>query len=337
MGDVTPWLEHCQHLVPDPESLNHIFDVMAFKLQHPQRKINHAILHTGVQGSGKDTMYHPFIWAVCGENAVNRGLLDSDTMSSQFNYALESEILILNELREPDAKDRRALANKLKPVIAAPPEYLSINRKGLHPYDMANRLLVLAFSNDPVPITLDSQDRRWFAIKSTAPRMTSEAGAAMWKWFDNGGVSACAAWLAARDVSAFNPGAAPPVTEFKLTLIEQGMSPNESYLVDLIRGREGVFARGVIASPFHTVCDTLSLKAPGTFKVSQGALLHALLECNWIDCGRVSSREHATKKQVYCAPDMIGHKKSELRAMAEGVAMRAGSPLASVTPIKKPA
>jgi hypothetical protein len=339
-GDVTPWINHCRHLVPDEVSLNHCFDVMAFKLQHPQRKINHAILHKGPQGIGKDTMYHPFIWAVCGENAVNRGLLDSDTMNSQFNYALESEILILNELREPDAKDRRALANKLKPVIAAPPEYLSINRKNLRPYDMVNRCLVLAFSNDPVPITLDSQDRRWFALSSNVARMTPEDSQRLWKWFDRGGVSACAAWLAARDVSAFNPNAAPPVTEFKLTLIEQGMSANESYLVDMIRDRRGLFALGVIASPFHAVCDTLSLNAPGTYKVSQGALLHALLECQWVDCGRIATRDLQTKKQVYCAPDMVGHKKSELRAMAENTALRAGTPLASVTDlklVKKPA
>jgi hypothetical protein len=246
----------------------------------------------------------------------------------------------LNELREPDAKDRRALANRLKPVIAAPPEYLSINRKGLHPYDMANRLLVLAFSNDPVPITLDSQDRRWFAIKSTAPRMTPEAGAAMWKWFDQGGASACTAWLYARDVSAFNPGATPPTTEFKLTLVEQGMSANESFLVDTIRQRKGLFANGVIASPFHAICDTLSINAPGTYKVSQGALLHALMESQWVDCGRVSSREYTSKKQIYCAPDMLEHSKSDLRAMAEGVVLRAGSPMAAVThlkSVKKPA
>ena len=37
-----------------------------------------------------------------------------------------------NELREPEASARRALANKLKPVIAAPPDTLPINRKGLH-------------------------------------------------------------------------------------------------------------------------------------------------------------------------------------------------------------
>jgi hypothetical protein len=333
-GDVTPWLEHCKRLVPDPETLNHCFDVMAYKLQYPKRKINHAVLHTGIQGSGKDTMWHPFIWAVCGENAINRGLLDSDTMNSQFNYALESEILILNELREPEAKDRRALANKLKPIIAAPPEYLSINRKGLKPYDMVNRLMVLAFSNDAVPITLDSQDRRWFAIKSNAPRMTPEASAKIWAWFAQGGVSACAAWLAARDVSAFNPAATPPVTEFKLTLVEQGMSANESYLVDMIRARSGLFAQGVIASPFHSICDTLSVNAPGTFKVSQGALLHALLECQWVDCGRLATRELTTKKQVYCAPDMVSHKKSELRTLAEQTTVRAGTPMASVSHLK---
>ena len=333
-GDVTPWINHCRHLVPDQVSLNHIFDVMAFKLQYPQRKINHAVLHKGPQGIGKDTMYHPLIWAVCGENATNRGLLDSDTMNSQFNYALESEILILNELREPDAKDRRALANKLKPVIAAPPEYLSINRKNLRPYDMVNRCLVVAFSNDPVPITLDSQDRRWFALSSNVPRMTPEDSQKIWRWFDRGGVSACAAWLAARDVSAFNPAAAPPVTEFKLTLIEQGMSANESYLADMIRDRRGLFAQGVIASPFHSICDTLSLNAPGTYKVSQGALLHALMECAWVDCGRVSSREYTTKKQVYCAPDMIGRSKSDLRAMAEVTVLREGTPMAAVTDLK---
>jgi hypothetical protein len=55
-GDITPWLEHCRHLVPDADTLEHCFNVMAYKLQHPQTKINHAVLHTGVQGSGKDTM-----------------------------------------------------------------------------------------------------------------------------------------------------------------------------------------------------------------------------------------------------------------------------------------
>lgn len=316
-GNVAPWLDHCRVLVPEPKELEHIFDVMAYKLQHPEVKINHAILHGGDQGSGKDTMWAPFIWSVCGPHLKNRGLLDNDTMSSQFGYALESEILILNELKEPDAKERRALANKLKPVIAAPPEMLSVNRKGLHPYDMVNRVFVLAFSNDPMPITLDSQDRRWFCVWSHAPRMTPDAAAKMWAWYKTGGFEAIGAWLTARDVSAFNPGAAPMATEFKLNLIEHGLSMAESYLVESMRLKVGEFSKGVIGSPFHAVCDRLAGSAPAGVKVPQQALLHALKEAGWVDCGRLKSRDYDTKKHIFCAPDMVDRPKSDLRRLVE--------------------
>jgi hypothetical protein len=316
-GDITPWLRHCETLVPEQSEREHLYNVMAYKLQHPEVKVNHAVLHGGDQGSGKDTMWAPFIWAVCGPHLKNRGLLDNDTMSSQFGYALESEILILNELKEPDAKERRALANKLKPVIAAPPEMLSVNRKGLHPYDMVNRVFVLAFSNDPMPITLDSQDRRWFCIWSHAPRMTPDAAAAMWAWYKTSGFAAVGAWLHARDVSAFNPGAAPAATEFKLNLIEHGLSIAESFLVEAMRLKVGEFSKGVIGSPFHAVCDRLAGSAPAGVKVPQQALLHAFKEAGWVDCGRLKSRDYDTKKHIFCAPDMADRPKSELRRLVE--------------------
>ena len=317
-GDVTPWLDHCETLIPEPSELNHLFDIMAFKLQHPKLKINHAVLHAGDQGSGKDTMWAPFIWSVCGEHMKNHGLLDNDTMSSQFGYALESEILILNELKEPDARERRALANKLKPIIAAPPEMLTVNRKGLHPYQMANRVFVLAFSNDPVPISLDSQDRRWFCVWSHAPRMAPQVAAKMWQWYRNGGFAAVGAWLQARDVSHFNPGAAPALTEFKQNLVEHGMSMAESYLVEMMRHRTGEFAKGVIGSPFHSVCDRLAGAAPSGVKVPQAALLHALKEAGWVDCGRLKSRDYDNKKHIFAAPELATTlSKSELRAAVE--------------------
>jgi len=316
-GDVTPWLDHCRALVPDARELAHILDVMAFKVQHPEVKVNHAILHGGDQGSGKDTMWAPFIWAVCGPHQKNRGLLDNDTMSSQFGYALESEILILNELKEPDAKERRALANKLKPIIAAPPEMLSVNRKGLHPYQMANRMFVLAFSNDSVPISLDSQDRRWFCVWSHAPRMTPEAAAKLWAWYTSGGFAAVAAWMGSRDVSAFNPGATPMMTEFKMNLVEQGMSSAESFLVEMMRHRIGEFAKGIVGSPFHALCDRVAGAAPSGVKVPQAALLHAFKEAGWVDLGRVASADFQSKKNLFCAPDMAGTPKSTLRRMVE--------------------
>jgi hypothetical protein len=316
-GDINPWLAHCELLIPEASEREHIFDVMAYKVQHPEIKINHAVLHGGDQGCGKDTLWAPFIWAVCGPQLKNRGLLDNDTLGSQWGYALESEILILNELKEPEAKDRRALANKLKPIIAAPPEMLTVNRKGLHPYDMLNRMFVLAFSNDPVPISLDSQDRRWFCIWSTAPRMAPDAAARLWGWYKAGGYEAVAAWLRARDVSAFNPSAAPAWTEFKANLVEHGMSMAESYLVEMMRARRGEFAKGVVGSPFHALCDRVAGAAPSGVKVPQAALLHALKEAGWVDCGRLKSRAHDNRKHIFCAPDMVHHSKSELRDMVE--------------------
>lgn len=318
-GSPAPWLRHLERLVPEVEEREHLLDVLAFKLQNPAIKINHAVLHAGTQGCGKDTLYAPFLWAVCGPDLKNRGLVDSDSLSAQWGYHLESEVLILNELREPEAHARRALANKLKPVIAAPPDTLPINRKGLHPYDMVNRLLVIAFSNDRAPISLESQDRRWFCLWSHAPRLDPREAAGLWNWYRSGGFEAVAAHLYARDVSAFNPGAAPPFTEFKANMIEHGMSMAESFLVDIMRNRLGEFAAGIVGSPFHALCDRLSGMAPQGVKVPQAALLHAFEEAGWVDMGRLMSRDHPAKKHVFAAPDVaaLGLSKSELRRLVE--------------------
>ncbi|MGI9158776.1 MAG: DUF5906 domain-containing protein [Saprospiraceae bacterium] len=317
-GAAEPWLRHFERLVPDAGEREHVLNVMAFKLQNPGVKINHAILHAGTQGCGKDTLYAPFLWAVCGPTGVNKGLVDNDNLNGNWGYHLEAEVLVINELREPEARERRALANKLKPIIAAPPDMLSINRKGLHPYDMVNRLLVLAFSNDRVPISLESQDRRWFCLWSNARIMTAAEGRAMWKWYKSGGgFEAVAALLYARDVSAFNSGATPPMTEYKFTMVENGRNMAESYLVELIQRRLGEFAKGAIAGPFHMLCDRLSGSAPQGTKIPQAALLHALDEAGWIDLGRVASRELTTKKHIFAAPDVAELSKSEVRRLVE--------------------
>ena len=321
-SDIQPWLEHCRLLVPEAAELEHVLNVMAFKVQTPNVKINHAVLHGGDEGCGKDSMWAPFLWAIGGEHQHNRSIIENKGLESQWGYGLQAEVVILNELKEPEAKERRALANKLKPIIAAPPETLTINRKGLHPYEMLNRLQVIAFTNDPVPISIPSQDRRWFCLWSSAPRMDPDDADKLWKWYKNGGFQKIAAWLHQRDVSAFNPAAAPPVTDWKLNMVEQGMSMTESHLVDMITRRIKPFDKGVVGAPFHRICDVVAteMSLPAS-KVPQAALLHALKEARWVDCGRVASGEFQTKKQIYAASEVAKkYSKSELRRMIEGVA-----------------
>jgi hypothetical protein len=199
---------------------------------------------------------------------------------------------------------------------------LIINRKGLHPYEMLNRVQVVAFTNDPLPITLPTQDRRWFCVWSRAPRMTKPDADVLWDWYKNGGYEKIASWLHQRDVSAFGPAAAPPVTEWKLNMVEQGMSVAESYLVDMMRLRVGPFASGVVGGPFHKLCDLLVTegKVPAGVKVPQAALLHAFKEAGWVDCGRLGSADFHTKRHIFAVPDVARqHNKSDLRRMVENI------------------
>ena len=147
--------------------------------------------------------------------------------------------------------------------------------------------------------------------------MDSAKAKKMWDWYRAGGFVDIARYLHTRDVSQFNPAAPPMMTEFKYNLIEHGMSMAESYLVDMLRNRAGEFSKGVIGSPFHSLCDRLAGSAPSGVKVPQAALLHALKEAGWVDCGRVMSRDYPSKKHLFVAPDMADMSKSELRRMVE--------------------
>ena len=317
--DISLWLDHCRHMVPDETELEHVLNVMAYKAQHPNVKINHAVLHGGDEGTGKDTMWAPLLWAVGGQHQHNRSIMETKGLESQWGYALEAEIVILNELKEPEARERRAMANRLKPIIAAPPETLTINRKGLHPYEMVNRLLVLAFTNDPVPISIPTQDRRWFCIWSHVPRLSEAKSAAIWKWYKSGGFEKIAAWMHQRDVSAFNPAAAPPVTDWKLNMVEHGMSMSESHMVEMMQKRVGPFSKGVVGGPFHRVCDAVAMSMnTSAAKVPQAALLHAFKEAGWIDLGRLHCREYPSKRHIYVDRGVYErYSKSELRRMVE--------------------
>jgi hypothetical protein len=315
-GDVSIWLRHVERLVPIDFEREHLLNALAHKVQYPGHKINHAILMGGNPGCGKDTLFAPFFWAIGGATKTNCSLVKNEDITSQWGYSLECEVMEIAELRQTEAKDRRALENQLKPIIAAPPELLPVNRKGLHPYMALNRVFVVAFSNERAAITIPSEDRRWFCLWADLPRLPEEDAVALWNWYQHrGGFAAVSHYLHTRDVSAWNPTAPPPMTEAKAIMVEHGMSTAESMLVDMMQRRVGDFAAGVIGAPFHPLCDRLQAHMPAGVKVPQAALFHALKEAGWVDRGRIKSREYDVKKQVFCAPDMATKSNSELRRL----------------------
>jgi uncharacterized protein YunC (DUF1805 family) len=97
---------------------------------------------------------------------------------------------------------------------------------------------------------------------------------------------------------------------------------SSSILVDEIRERKGIFEKGIVGSPFDSVCKRfcLTMKSvfpPGT-KIPAEALLSALREAGWIDCGRLQSREAPSKKHVFAAPELVKTlSKSDLRRLLD--------------------
>ncbi len=314
---VQRWLDHVERLLPDERERAHVLDVMAFKVQHPSKKINHAVLHIGVPGAGKDLMWLPMQWAIDGGTSLNVENIQNADIMSQWGYSYEREMLVFQELRQAEARDRRALENHLKPIIAAPPEYLTVNRKGQHPYQALNRLFVLAFSNESIPITLPSDDRRWFVVRSAAGRMGLGEGKQLFDWYHAGGFASIAVWLHSRDVSAFNPGESPFMTDAKSIMIESGMSGAESFLTELMRNRSSEFAAGAVGGPWQALCDRLTGQAPQGMKIPVAALMHAFREAGWVDMGLLKSRANTTKKHIYAAPEMVNKTRSELRDLVQ--------------------
>jgi hypothetical protein len=110
-GDVSPWLAHVERMVPEKFEREHLLNALAHKVQFPTHKINHAILMGGNHGSGKDTLFAPFFWAIGGYAKINCSLVKNEDLTSQWGYGLECEVMEIAELRQAEAKDRRALEN----------------------------------------------------------------------------------------------------------------------------------------------------------------------------------------------------------------------------------
>src|SRR5262249_40157107 len=61
-GSVQPWLDLGEHVLPDPAVRQHHLQYCAHLFQHPDTKINHALLLISlIQGVGKDSSFAPIM------------------------------------------------------------------------------------------------------------------------------------------------------------------------------------------------------------------------------------------------------------------------------------
>ena len=204
---------------------------MAFTMQHPEIKINHAIVLGSREGSGKDWLITPLIKGMEGHTKSIRG----DMLTSTFNkYLLRTKLLIVNETEVADHRDAITVGNKLKEMAAAPPATLQCEGKGKDPIEICNIVNLILTTNSRVPIKLHGDSRRYFmcwsdnVYKDTEGNLLpgwSDYWDEMWEWMEKGGADAVIYYLRNLDVSMFRAGAPPPVTDALRELQDAGKSP----------------------------------------------------------------------------------------------------------------
>lgn len=235
LGDPTkasPWIEHVRRVYPN--EAEHIINWLAHRVQHPEEKINHALVLGGAQGVGKDTIVEPVKIAV---GPWNFSEVSPQHVLGRFNGFVKSVILRVSEARDLGEVDRFSFYDHMKTLTAAPPDVLRVDEKHLRECSVANVCGVIITTNHKSDgIYLPPDDRRHFVAWSEATRddFSADYWSELYRWFASGGTEHVAAYLAKLDLSGFNPKAPPAKTAAFWAIADANRSPEDAELADVL-------------------------------------------------------------------------------------------------------
>jgi hypothetical protein len=244
-ADIKPWLDHLLFILGSIHERDRFLRWCAFVAQHPARKPNWHYLIIAVQGLGKDTMVAPIKLAVGAGNWCEDLIYE---LGKEFNDFVEHKFLIVGETSQPKTGFISAhdYSNRLKPILAQPPDELSINRKYQTKYSIPNRCAVILFSNEDNPLYLERGQRRVHVVN----RKAQKAGEldyywALHDWLRKGGVEKAASFLLAYPLAEVATrefiGGVAPESDDKTKLENTNINSHQSALEDVIRDiRDGI-------------------------------------------------------------------------------------------------
>jgi hypothetical protein len=235
-AEAGPWLDHVHKVFGDDDG-RHIINWLAQRVQHPEEKINHAlVLGSNEQGIGKDTLLTP---VKCAVGPWNWDDISAQQLLGRFTGFLKSVILRVNEARDLGDVNRFQFYDHTKAYTAAPPDVLRIDEKHLREYNIFNCVgMILTTNHKTDGIYLPAEDRRHYVAWSDLRKedFAGDYWPKLWHWYNNGGIAHVAAYLAQLDISDFDPKAPPPKTAAFWTIVNANRPSEEGELMDLIQG-----------------------------------------------------------------------------------------------------
>lgn len=227
-----PWLEHIRRVYP--HEADHLIQWLAHRVQHPEEKINHALVLGGAQGIGKDTILEPVKYAI---GAWNFHEVSPQHMLGRFNGFLKSVILRVSEARDLGDVDRFAFYDHMKAYTASPPDVLRIDEKHRQEYAIFNVCgLIITTNHKSDGIYLPADDRRHFVAWSSLTKDNFSDGywRDLWGWYGDGGNDHVAAYLRQVGLSGFDAKAPPVKTDAFWSIANSNRAPEDAELADAI-------------------------------------------------------------------------------------------------------
>lgn len=217
------FIEHTKRVYPD--HYQHILDWLAYKVQNPGIKINHALLLGGPPGVGKDTIIESVVPAIGKANVADIG---PKAFERDFNPFAKSVLMRVSELHDQGEKSRNSFYEHMKTYIASPPNTIFVNEKHRQEYPVPNVTGVIYTTNSRTGgLWLPEDDRRHFVAWSELEASCWSEGyfRSYFSWlYDEGGAEHVAAWLHAQDLSYFDPGMPPEKTVSMRAMVHASQS-----------------------------------------------------------------------------------------------------------------
>ncbi|MCC0805956.1 hypothetical protein FPV16_06915 [Methylobacterium sp. W2] len=269
-GDAGPILRHFGYLWPKTAERDHVLNYIAHLIQHPGVKIAHGLMITGTQGTGKSTV-GLIVRALIGDRNARK--VEGDELKDKWTSRLVNvQVLMIEEAAHGQ---RYEIYERFKELFTG--ETFTVQDKGVPLYDGRCPRGMILLTNHDAAITVTGEDRRLHVSETTETPATPDYFKALYAALNDGvTLPAFAAWLHARDISAFNPKAKPPMTEAKARAQDASMTPTADALKTIMTNGMYPFHRDIVTVEEVRAALLASGYFPATERLRDGKVVAAI-------------------------------------------------------------
>jgi hypothetical protein len=198
-GDVTPFMEHLERLLPMPGDREILLAWMAQVVQRPGSKIGWAPVIQSMEGAGK-TVFERIMQCAVGRTYMHKPKAKQlNEGGGKFNGWMHRKLLII--INEVKCDEKRELVEVMKEWITDDP--VEMEYKGQNQFIGDNPTNWLMFTNFKDAIPVDDNSRRYALMYSAIQHKSDLARLGMNKayfdrlydWAKRGGAAAMVHWL----------------------------------------------------------------------------------------------------------------------------------------------